>query len=164
MRWFIGLLFFILVAANAAEITVKLYRTDTEVQPHKVGTVTAIDTTYGLLLKPNLYTLPPGLHGFHLHVNPSCADAGKAAGPHWDPKKTGQHLGPYNNQGHLGDLPALFVNPAGLATLPVLVPRLKVDDLRGHAFVIHAEGDNYADTPYANGGGGARIVCGVIDR
>jgi superoxide dismutase, Cu-Zn family len=27
--------------------------------------------------------------------------------------------------------------------------------------MIHAGGDNYADTPKALGGGGARIACGV---
>lgn len=27
------------------------------------------------------------------------------AGGHLDPEKTGKHLGPYNDKGHLGDLP-----------------------------------------------------------
>ena len=28
--------------------------------------------------------------------------------------------------------------------------------------MIHAGGDNYSDTPAPLGGGGARIVCGVV--
>ena len=29
--------------------------------------------------------------------------------------------------------------------------------------MIHAGGDNYSDQPKPNGGGGARIACGVIE-
>jgi len=35
-------------------------------------------------------------------------------------------------------------------------------DIEGRALMIHAAGDNYSDTPAALGGGGARIVCGVV--
>lgn len=126
-----------------------------------VGTVTAKDTKYGLLLTPNLANLTQGVHGFHLHQNPSCEDQGMAAGPHLDPFKTDQHLGPYNDNGHLGDLPALYVEKDGKAVQPVLAPRLKVADIMGHSLMIHAGGDNYSDNP-SMGGGGMRMVCGVI--
>ncbi|HCL5280518.1 TPA: superoxide dismutase family protein [Salmonella enterica] len=51
----------------------------------------------------------PGVHGFHIHENPSCMPGmqnGKnvsvlMAGGHLDPEKTGKHLGPYNDKGHL---------------------------------------------------------------
>lgn len=125
-----------------------------------VGTVTATDTPYGLLLTPNLKNLPPGVHGFHIHQNPSCGDSGMAAGGHLDPQATGKHLGPYG-EGHLGDMAVLIVDADGTATLPVLAPRLKVADIKGRSMMIHAGGDNYSDTP-PMGGGGARIACGVI--
>ena len=38
-----------------------------------VGTITAAQTPYGVLLTPELSGLAPGLHGFHLHQNPDCA-------------------------------------------------------------------------------------------
>ena len=134
-----------------------------------IGTVTAKDTQYGLLLIPQLTDLTPGLHGFHVHQNPDCAAgmkdnkpmAGMAAGGHYDPAATGKHEGPYG-QGHLGDLPALYVGADGKATLPVLAPRLKTGDLKGRALMIHAGSDNYSDAPAALGGGGARAACGVI--
>ena len=134
-----------------------------------IGTVTVKDTQYGLLLVPQLTDLAPGLHGFHVHQNPDCAAgmkdnkpvAGMAAGGHYDPTVTGKHEGPYG-QGHLGDLPALYVGADGKATLPMLAPRLKTSDLKGRALMIHAGGDNYSDTPAALGGGGARAACGVI--
>ena len=125
-----------------------------------VGNVVFEDTDYGLLITPNFHSLKPGLHGFHLHENPSCDQQGQAAGDHFDPQKTNKHLGPYNVNGHLGDLPALYVNEQGKATLVILAPRLTVEDIKG-AIVIHEGGDNYADSPESLGGGGKRIACGV---
>jgi Cu-Zn family superoxide dismutase len=56
----------------------------------------------------------------------------------------------------------LVVDGNGMATLPMVVPHLKVKDLVGHSLMIHAGGDNYADTPAPLGGGGGRIACGVV--
>ena len=51
----------------------------------------------------------------------------------------------------------------GQAVNPVLSPRLtKLDEVKGHALMVHAGGDNHADHPAPLGGGGARIACGVI--
>jgi len=133
-----------------------------------VGQVVVTETKYGLVFTPEMAGLPPGLHGFHVHENPSCLPKEKdgkkvpalAAGGHYDPQKTGQHGLPWG-EGHLGDLPALYVNAEGKATQPVLAPRLKLSDLAGRSLMVHAGGDNHADHPAALGGGGARMVCGV---
>ena len=87
--------------------------------------------------------------------------AAAAAGGHYDPEETGHHGTPWGD-GHLGDLPALYVDDDGMATLPVLAPRPDMDDLKGRALMIHAGGDNYSDQPKPLGGGGARVACGVI--
>jgi Cu-Zn family superoxide dismutase len=86
---------------------------------------------------------------------------GLAAGGHYDPAGAGRHAGPYEN-GHLGDLPALYVDANGKANNPVLAPRLKLSDLKGRSLMIHAGGDNYSDNPKKLGGGGARMACGVL--
>lgn len=127
-----------------------------------IGTITLKDTDYGVLITPDLNGLTPGMHGFHIHINPSCANSGQAAGGHFDPQNTNKHLGPYNKLGHLGDLPMIYVNHKGEAKVPVLAPRLKLTDLSKHSLMIHAGGDNYADTPKPLGGGGGRMACGVI--
>ncbi|MRT02056.1 superoxide dismutase [Cu-Zn] SodC2 [Ewingella americana] len=132
------------------------------------GTITVEATQYGVLFTPNLKGLPPGIHGFHVHTNPDCGPAkqdgkmvaGLAAGGHLDPAHTGKHEGPWGN-GHLGDLPALYVGMDGTATYPVMAPRLKMSDVNGHSLMIHAGGDNHSDHPAMLGGGGARMVCGV---
>jgi len=129
-----------------------------------IGSITFSDSKYGLLIKPSLTGLSPGSHGFHLHVNPSCDDNGMAAGGHFDPERTNAHKGPYDAEGHLGDMPVLFVDQGGKASTPLLAPRLTVNDITGHAVMIHAGGDNYSDQPEKLGGGGARFACGVIQE
>ncbi len=148
--------------AQADSITVELYKTaPVQARGASVGSIHFTDTQYGLLIAPKLHDLPRGTHGFHLHKNPSCANQGDAAGPHFDPLIKNQHLGPYK-EGHLGDLPALYIKRKGTDTHSVLAPRLKVSDLKGHSLIIHAGGDNYSDQPLPLGGGGARIACGVV--
>ncbi|QUE31752.1 superoxide dismutase family protein [Francisella philomiragia] len=135
----------------------------------EVGTVTISPYIHdgkqeGMLITPYLYNLPASsVHGMHIHINPSCDDGGMAAGGHWDPDNTGKHLGPYNDNGHKGDLPELVVNADGTATEPVVAPRLdSLEELEGHSLMIHEGGDNYSDTPKPLGGGGTRMWCGVI--
>ena len=155
--------------AQAGEVTVAVFLTSAEGTGKSVGTITVKDTPYGALLTPMLKGLSPGLHGFHVHQNPDCGPKqkdgrmvpGLAAGGHYDPAGTRRHEGPYGN-GHLGDLPPLYVSADGRAMLPVLAPRLKVADIKGRSLMIHAGGDNFSDQPAKLGGGGAREACGVI--
>ena len=156
-------------SAYAEEVVVQMYLTGSTGVGESVGTIKASDSPYGTVFTPNLSGLSPGLHGFHVHQNPSCDPQDKdgkmvpglAAGGHFDPAGTGKHEGPYGN-GHLGDLPALFVDTEGKATHPALAPRVKVSDLKGRSIMIHAGGDNYSDHPEMLGGGGARVACGVV--
>ena len=98
--------------AFAGDVVIKMHLVNEQGVGKEIGTVTASDSKFGLLLTPALSSLPPGLHGFHVHEKPDCSHAmkeGKAvaalgAGGHYDPAVTGKHEGPYGN-GHLGDLP-----------------------------------------------------------
>ena len=156
-------------AAFSAEVTVALSAAEKTGDGAALGTVRIVETPYGLAFYPTLKGLPPGLHGFHVHEKPSCAPAenngvmtpAQAAGGHLDPAGTKKHGEPWGD-GHLGDLPPLFVAADGTATAPVLGPRLKLADVKGHALMVHAGGDNHADHPAPLGGGGARMACGVI--
>ena len=126
-----------------------------------LGTIEFKNSPFGLLIIPKLEHIPQGIHGFHIHENPNCSEKGFGAGGHFDPQNTEHHLGPYQS-GHLGDLSVLIAGKNNMANLPLLAPRLKEKDLRGHAVIIHEGGDNYADEPEKLGGGGARLGCGVI--
>jgi len=136
----------------------------------KVGTVTIKDSPRGAMTTLDLHGVPPGQRGMHVHQNGSCAASagpdGKlvpagAAGPHFDPARTGRHMGP-EGQGHLGDLPRVDVAADGTARANMKAPRIKdVSVLRGKAVILHAGGDTYSEPP-PNGGGGARYACGVL--
>jgi Cu-Zn family superoxide dismutase len=135
-----------------------------------VGEITITEGRGGAMFHLRLHGLPPGPHGFHVHAMPSCAAGEKdgkpvpagAAGAHLDPDKTGIHMGPAG-MGHLGDLPFITVAADGTAKETLAAPRIKsLDDLKGHALMIHVGGDNYSDQPAPLGGGGARLACGVI--
>jgi len=158
-------------AVQADQIVIEMRYVTADGTGEKIGTLTASETLYGTLFTPELSGLAPGLHGFHLHAEGQCGPKekegrkvpGLAAGGHYDPEDTGAHKGPFSN-GHLGDLPALYADQSGKVDHPVLAPRVQLNDLKGRALVIHAGGDNYADSPQALGGGGARIACGVVDN
>lgn len=127
-----------------------------------LGVVQADDTIYGVLFTPKLKGLPPGIHGFHVHECAMCLDQGMAAGRHLDLAGTGLHRGPYKGNSHTGDLPVLVVGTNGKAVLPVLAPRLKLDQIKGRALLIDAGEDNYGDSPQRNGGGLPHLACGEI--
>lgn len=160
----------LLMAGSAwADITVPMNMVDEKGIGGTVGEVVVSESPYGLVFTPALSGVAPGLHGFHVHENPSCAPLEKdgklvpalTAGGHYDPAGTKRHGTPWGD-GHLGDLPALYVDNSGNASYPVLAPRLKMADLKGRSLMVHVGGDNHADHPAPLGGGGARLICGVI--
>jgi Cu-Zn family superoxide dismutase len=137
-----------------------------------LGTVTFMGVNGGTQIRVDLSGLPPGRHGMHIHefgsCNPLRDTEGKvtpfgAAGGHFDPMNTKTHLGPDAN-GHAGDLPMLEVNYAGIGQSTFFIKSLSVagpNSIVGKSIVIHANPDNYTDTP-PNGGSGGRIACGEI--
>ena len=155
--------------AAQADMTVPMNIVDAKGIGQPVGEVVVSETTYGVVFSPSLAGLPPGLHGFHVHENPSCEPKEKdgkmepalAAGGHYDPAGSKRHGLPWGD-GHLGDLPALYVDSVGNANNPILAPRLKIADVKGRSLMLHAGGDNHADHPAPMGGGGPRFACGVI--
>ena len=164
---FLALLFF--ATSALADTTVDMYKVDASGVGAAIGQVNIAETKFGLVFTPSLKGLPPGLHGFHVHQSPSCEAGDKdgkrmaalAAGGHFDAENAKHHGSPWGD-GHIGDLPALFVDADGNANQAVLAPRLKASDIAGRSLMLHAGGDNYSDQPAMLGGGGARIACGVI--
>lgn len=169
MKKLIPLILAVSAVSALADVVVPMNLVDDKGVGASVGQVTITESKYGLVFTPALQGLAPGIHGFHLHQNPSCEPKEKdgkvmaagAAGGHYDPAGTNVHGTPWGD-GHLGDLPPLYVAADGSAAQPVLAPRLKLSDLAGRSLMVHAGGDNHADHPAALGGGGTRVSCGVI--
>jgi len=156
-------------ASARTDHTVTMQLPDEQRAGRTTGSIVITESRYGAVFTPELLGLKPGVYGYHVHEKPSCAPAEKdgkmvpalGAGPHYDPAGSKKHGTPWGD-GHLGDLPALTVPVNGDAANPVLAPRLKLADLTGRSLMIHACGDNHSDHPAPQGGGGARMACGVI--
>ena len=151
-------------------ISTNIYKTNSSGLDKQIGTVRFSGTDNGVFVQVNLQGLPPGAHGFHIHENPSCDAApdasgkmqpAQAAGGHYDPDMTGVHLGP-EGMGHKGDMPVLMADADGNVVTEFYLPHISLDEIKNHSVIVHAGGDNYADTPLPLGGGGARIACGII--
>ena len=158
----IGVILFGAAGSAWSSIVIPMYLVNHNGHGQKIGTMTLDDTLYGLMITPHLKNLEPGMHGLHVHENALCSNYGMAAGGHLDLERNKQHKGPFSGAGHLGDLPALFVDDEGRASMPVLAPRLKLVDVERRSLMIHQGGDNYSDLPEKLGGGGTRIACGLI--
>lgn len=132
-----------------------------------VGSIVFTDSDYGLLVRPDLANMEPGMHAVHVHQNADCGESGDGipagnAGGHYDPANTGKHEGPYGS-GHLGDLPNITVEADGTATVEVLAPRVRAQQLSGRAIVVHAGADRYdTHSGHRHGKGGMRMYCGII--
>ena len=116
-----------------------------------------------------LKNAPAGLHGTHVHANGDCGGtAYSAAGAHFDPDSSASHGSPDDAIGshHAGDLHNTEVNVAENGHGTTITGALTVSDglrsITGRSIIIHANEDNYTNTP-VNGGSGTRIACGIIE-
>lgn len=134
--------------------------------PTVIGEVNLSETASGLTITANISDAPPGEHGFHIHENGSCADAGQAAGGHFNPENTQHGYLPEDglNDAHAGDLGNIEIAQDGTGTLDVTVPGLTLEEgkyaVSDLAFIMHAQPDDFGQ-PTGNAGG--RIGCGTID-
>jgi Cu-Zn family superoxide dismutase len=130
--------------------------------------------------------LTAGLHGMQIHENGNC-DPGLpggarfiAAGGHFDPGPNGNSQSDGNHPFHLGDLPNVDVNEAGVGHLRAVTSRitlspgplsvfdadnpntLSIDP--GSAVVVHQNPDQgITGAPGSGVSGGPRIACGLIE-
>ena len=117
--------------------------------------------------------LTPGLHGMHIHETGDCTDTALSfggAGGHFDPGPFGSSTPvDANHPFHMGDLPNLVVNEAGVGHLrrystsriTLSSGPLSVFDANGSAVIIHQNQD-LGTTGVTGASGGPRIACGVI--
>ena len=133
----------------------------------KVGNATLTETPHGVLIKAELWKLPPGTHAFHIHAVGKCEPPSfTTAGGHFNP--FGKGHGIINPKGlHAGDLPNIHVGTDGKLTFEVLASQVTLNEGKnsifdddGSSLVIHEKPDDYKSDPA--GEAGPRIACGVI--
>ena len=138
------------------------------------GHVTFTRQGNAVRVQAEVYGLPPGFHGFHVHAVGVCNAGGSAAFA-----SAGGHFNPdgHDHAHHAGDMPVLYVKEDGTGSLSFLADAFAVADLfdaDGSAVIVHANPDNYANIParyaaapdattLATGDAGGRIACGVVE-
>ncbi len=155
--------------ARADQTRIRMYLLSADGVGAAIGTIRAADSQQGLRLTPLLKGLAPGPHGMDVHENGDCGASeatgkkvpGLAAGGRFAPDKTARQTGAEGG-GLLGGLPALIVDPDGIARRPVAAPRIKLAQIKGRSIVIHAGAENDLDQAASAGGDGARVACGVV--
>jgi Cu-Zn family superoxide dismutase len=109
--------------------------------------------------------VPPGQHGLHIHQFGSCADAGKAAGGHYNPASAPHGYLPKDGltHAHAGDFGNIQISADGAGTLELVIPNLSLNagpyPVAGRTVIVHEQMDDFGQ-PTGNAGG--RIACGPI--
>ena len=123
-------------------------------------------------LKGDKSTLPPGLHGIHIHEKGTCEAPFTSAGGHFDPGPASNSDPDVNHPFHMGDLPNIRINSDGSGEFEATTTRvtlsegpLSVFDADGSAIIIHGGQDQMTSGAAKSGvSGGPRIACGIIVR
>ncbi len=123
----------------------------------------------GLVFRIDVKDATPGTHAVHIHEKGDCSSPdGKSAGDHWNPEHM-EHgkWGAAGEHYHLGDIGNLEVKPDGTGTLTLETTKWTaggggVNDVIGHAVVVHGGVDDFKSQPAGNAG--PRIGCGVIAK
>ena len=116
--------------------------------------------------------LKPGAHGLHLHAVGRCEAPFTSAGGHFDPGPRGETDPDVNHPYHMGDMPNLFADAKGQATITAMTTRvtlsagpLSVFDEDGTAIIVHGNPDQGISGEAKSGvSGGPRIACGVLQK
>jgi Cu-Zn family superoxide dismutase len=160
----------------------------------RIGTVTFTDEKHSDETEITVHlrhsSTLAGFHGLHIHANDvtgngdGCiADATQpsatwfvSADGHWKHDPTELH------GQHAGDLPSVYVNADGSASIEFDVDKLRPSEVVGRAVVLHVGPDNFGNVPVgagadqytpgvsalaktqATGNAGDRYACGVIGR
>jgi Cu-Zn family superoxide dismutase len=121
-------------------------------------------------VKLSVKGLSDGKHAVHIHEAGVCTPCADAKG-HFDPGPAGKSAPDGNHPYHSGDLINIEVKN-GEGRMETLTSRvtlspgpLSLFDADGSSVIIHADADSYCPEGEVKGcAGGARAVCGVIDR
>ena len=153
--------------AYAAEgTTAKAVLTATDAGAAVFGEVHFTQKENGVEATADLAGTPAGTRGFHVHENGSCAEAGAAAGGHFNPDRHEHGLLPKDGLegAHAGDMGNITIAEDGSGDYSAFLKGLSLSEGRynimGKAVILHEKADNFGQ-PTGNAGG--RIGCGIIE-
>ncbi len=154
-----------LAYAQTQEKTATAVLTATDAGAAVFGEVEFTEKGGGVQVETRLAGVPAGTHGFHVHENGSCADAGAAAGGHFNPGH--REHGLLTKDGlenvHAGDMGNITIADDGGGVYSAFLKGLSLTEgkynIAGKAVILHEKEDNFGQ-PVGNAGG--RIGCGII--
>jgi len=123
----------------------------------------------------DLFDLPSGLRGCHIHEFGDMTNGCESMGPHFNPLN-GIHGNINQGGNHVGDLGNILVDKMGKCNIQLTINYLPIISsvalsIIGRGIVIHANVDDLGKAPYnsskytesiVNGNSGSRIACGII--
>ncbi len=120
-------------------------------------------------IRATFFKLPTGKHGFHIHRAGDLRGEGcKGACAHFHKGAPQPHGGYNTRRRHTGDLGNLAMPPQGPLRKMYTLKGLRVSELWGRSFIVHADEDDLGTGPHEDsattGHSGARIACAIIGR
>lgn len=152
--------------AGTEGTTAKAVITATDTGAAVLGEISFVERGVGVEATAHLAGVPAGTHGFHVHENGSCADAGAAAGGHFNPDHREHGLLPKDGLegAHAGDLGNITIDTDGSGDYSAFLKGLSLSEgkynIAGKTVILHEKADNFGQ-PVGNAGG--RIGCGIIE-
>ena len=158
----------------------------------RIGTVSFVDERHSdeteITVRVWRSSALVGFHGLHIHANDVSTNGDGCVADPAQPSNTWfvsadghwKHVATELHGHHAGDLPSVFVNGDGTASLEYEIDKLTPEEVIGRAVVLHAGPDNFANVPVgpnadqytagvdalaktqATGNAGDRFACGVI--
>lgn len=120
------------------------------------------------LVELDLYNLPPGIHGFHIHESANMRKGCNSLGSHYNPFGN-MHSGLNELENHIGDLGNINVDATGRCNSVIMVNYLPMSgkySVIGRSMVIHSGMDDLGkggnEDSKKTGNSGGRISCGII--
>lgn len=120
------------------------------------------------IIRLDLYNLPPGRHGFHIHELSDLRNGCNSLGSHYNPFNHNHgNLNQLSN--HLGDLGNITIDSNGRSNEEIVVKFLPLTGkygVVGRSMIIHEKADDYGlcrdPESKKSGNSGKRISCGII--
>lgn len=120
------------------------------------------------IVQLDLYDLPPGKHGFHIHEYADMREGCKSLGSHYNPHDN-THGNINISKNHLGDLGNITVDETGRCNQEIIVNNLPLSghhSVIGRSMIIHEKEDDLGlggdSESKKTGNSGERISCGII--
>ena len=135
---------------------------------HIHGIVKLMDMCKGLKIVIDVFDLPPGNHGIHIHHYGNIIKEPASLCDHYNP--LGKTHGDANaEESHLGDLGNVYVDKYGRGRKDVVIKKLSLRGeypVLGRSIILHSKEDDLGmgkhRTSKTTGNSGKRLVWGII--